>query len=247
MNDLIEKTKKDYDAIAEEYASTRFDAGSDLQQFKPFISPGQRVLDWGCGNGRLLYCINQTLAEQPFQASGTSRLEYIGLDQSEGLLAIARESFKDLVADGEATFLSVAEEEKDFPENYFDLTCAIASFHHLPDEASRLALLKKMFFSLKPGGKLLMTVWNLESEWANTRKAQWTELGEQDWLIPWKNNAGDILAERYYHMFTLPELAGIITLAGFVVNEIYYATDAKAVSKNDGRNIVVIATKQRSS
>ena len=43
----------------------------------------------------------------------------------------------------------------------FDAIFFIASFHHLEDGTSRKAVLEKVKNLLKPGGKLLMTNWNL--------------------------------------------------------------------------------------
>src|SRR3989338_3115660 len=243
MVDLIQKTKEDYDAIAEAFAATRAEAGSDLIQFKPFIEPGQRVLDWGCGNGRLLYLLDEVLTTKAFGQSGTERLEYLGVDQSEEMLKIAKHSFTRLMEDGQVQFFSTAQSEKKFPADFFDVAYLIASLHHLPDSVGRFDLLKQIFYELKPGGRLFVSVWNLESEWAETQKRKWTELAPNDYLIPWKNGAGEVLADRYYHSFTSTELDELVKAAGFTIEKIMYSTDGKEVPKNEGRNIVVFASK----
>ncbi len=243
MVDLIQKTKEDYDAIAEAFAGTRFEAGSDLVEFKPFIRPGQRVLDWGCGNGRLLYLLDQTLTELDPTLHGPARLDYSGVDQSEELLKIAQKTFEHLVDDAQVRFFSTADSEKKFPESSFDVAYSIASFHHLPDSLSRFSLLKQIYSELAPGGQLLLTVWNLTSDWAEKQKSKWTELNSHDYLIPWKDGEGEVLADRYYHDFQLPELTELIEQAGFTIEKMYYATAGKEVDSHKGKNIVVIAKK----
>ncbi len=244
MVDLIQKTKEDYDAIAEAFAGTRYDAGSDLIEFKPFIKAGQRILDWGCGNGRLLYLLDQTLTHIAPTLTGKDRLDYCGVDQSEALLKIAEWTHQKLIEGGQVQFFSTATDEKKFPEASFDLAFSIASFHHLPDSLSRFGLLKQIHSELAPGGKLLLSVWNLDSDWANKQKSKWTELNSRDYLIPWKDADGEVLADRYYHAFDFAELTELLESAGFTIEKMWYATEGKEVDARKGKNIVVIAHKK---
>ena len=106
--DIIKKTKDDYNRIAPHFSLTRHEA-RELEQFTLFIAPGQRILDWGCGNGRLVYIL---------QNKG---VEYIGTDQSIGLLKQAEELFQKEIKDGWVKFVCTENNEAVFPENYFDL------------------------------------------------------------------------------------------------------------------------------
>lgn len=231
MLDLLQKTRRDYNTIAPYFSDTRKYLWAELEQFKQFIQNGQRILDWGCGNGRLLRLLESF-----------KDIEYFGLDQSEELLGIAEKAHAEAVASGRAHFFATGETDKHFPENFFDIIFMIASFHHLPSEESRLALLKKMHAELKTGGRLIVTVWNLDSGWAETKKNSWTSLGERDYLIPWKNPEGVVLAERYYHAFTFEELRSLATRASFRVDAIEYG-DQVSTDDKGGRNLVLIATK----
>ena len=229
--DIIQKTRDDYNKIARHFAQTRNHPG-ELVQFKPFIKDGQYVLDWGCGNGRLLYLLEKF------------DINYFGLDQSQGLLKQAEKEHAAAIKTKKARFFCTAHKEKKFPADYFDLVFLIASFHHLPDEKSRVKLLKKIFIECKPGGKLIMTNWNLASDWAKTKlKKDWKKLADGDHLIPWKNERGQVVALRYYHNFEKDELSEIVLKADWKISEIYYSTGLESTSKKDGRNLVLIAEK----
>lgn len=242
--DIIKKTRDDYNRIAPHFSATRVEA-RELRQFIPFIAPGQRILDWGCGNGRLVYIL---------QNKG---VEYIGTDQSAGLLEQAEELFQKEIKEGWVKFICTdptvetrfiasssqrSSKEVKFPENYFDLIFMIASFHHLPDEASRLELLQKVFKELKQDGKLIITVWNLESDWAKEKlQSGYKKMGEYDYLVPWKTKEGEVLVERYYHHFTKDELEKLMREAGFNIEEMYFESKGEKVLEKEGRNLVVVA------
>lgn len=229
--DLIGKTRDDYNKISKHFAGTRYDVWPELKQFKPFIEGGQQVLDWGCGNGRLLLM----LADKD--------IHYYGVDQSQGLLKIAKKKFAAEIKSGKAKFFCSAFKEKKFKDDFLDLVFMVASFHHLPDEKSRLKLLKKTFKEMKPGARLIITVWNLGSVWAKAKRKEWEKIGENDFLIPWKNPKGKVEAERYYHHFTKIELRGLLEKVGFKVEKLDFFSEDKWSDGKLGRNLVAIASK----
>src|SRR3989338_9936414 len=228
--DIVQKTRDDYNKIAKHFAATRSRVWPEFDQFSALIKNGQRILDWGCGSGRLLLMLEKW------------QVEYFGVDQSIELLKIARRQYAEFIKSGRAHFYSTAVREKKFPPDFFDLVFMIASFFHLPDEPSRQKLLDKTWQELKPGGKLVILVWNLWSDSAKEKKKTWKQLGEHDFLIPWKNPSGVIEAERYYHHFTPEELKGLLTRAGFVVERLEYSSGTWSDSKG-GRNLAVVAGK----
>lgn len=222
--DFIQKTRDDYNKIARHFARTRQGSWSEFNQFKSFIKDGQRVLDWGCGNGRLLLFLKEL------------DISYFGVDQSQSLLKLAKKQFAESIKKGKAKFFCTAFKEKKFNDDYFDLVFMIASFHHLPDKKSRLKLLKKTYKEMKPGAYLLMTVWNLKSEWAKAKK-DWKKLGENDFLVPWKNQGSVVEVERYYHHFEKSELKELLLDAGFDV------LPFEEYNKDKDRNLIAVSQK----
>lgn len=230
--DIIQKTRDDYNKIAHHFSATRYDLWPELEQFKVFIKDGQQILDWGCGHGRLLLLLKD------------KNVKYFGVDQSKNLLKLAAKKYQEEIKIKKASFFCTAFKNKIFPDNFFDVAFMIASFFHLPDQKSRLKLFKKTYRELKPGGKLIISVWNLGSDWAKQKgKKDWKKLGPHDFLIPWKNQAGKIEAERYYHHFTKEEMKELLDKVGYKIEKMeYYNKDIRSDSMG-GRNLIVIATK----
>ena len=229
---IIHKTREDYNRIAKYFSYTRQRLWAELKWLKKFVKNGQNILDWGCGNGRLIFLLEG------------KKVRYFGTDQSDGLLKIAKKSFKKEIKAGWAKFYSTASKKKKFSENFFDLVFMVASFHHLPDKQSRTELLADVYRQLKPAGKLIITVWNLASDWAKVKaKKDWQKIGKNNFLIPWKNPQGKRLAERYYHHFSKEELSGLLKEIGFKVKKIDYSESASWTDKKGGRNLIAVAVK----
>lgn len=233
MNDIIAKTREDYNRIAEHFSDTRYDKKTTvLEQFKEYLENGQSILDWGCGNGRLLFLLKD------FDVT------YVGTDQSIELIKIAQDLWKEAIEKGKAQFFCTEEQEKEFSAEYFDLVFLIASFHHLPDEESRKNLLDKIFVEMKSGGKLIMTNWNLESDWAQGKlEKDWEKLSNNDFLIPWKNRQGEIIVKRYYHHFTEQELRMLLEKSGFKIEKLFYYAITSWSDKKGGQNLVAVVSK----
>lgn len=231
MVDIIAKTREDYNRIAFLYAKTR-NAARELEQFESLLNEGYKVLDWGCGNGRLIYLLKG------------KKIEYYGIDQSREMINLAKQQFSKEVEEGWVHLICTEQEDYKFPANFFDRIFMIASFHHLPDTKSRLDLLKILYQELKEKGFLIATNWNLKSNWAQEKfEKDWKQIGENDYLIPWKSQTGEVLAERYYHHFTPEELQELFVATGFTIDEMYYARGVERVDNQQGKNLVVIVKK----
>jgi len=87
-----------------------------------------------------------------------------------------------------------------YRENEFDAVICVAVIHHLSTEELRQQAIIELLRCVKPGGHVLITNWAYENN----------KFAEQDTLIPFKNNKGEILANRYYHLFVENELPNII-------------------------------------
>lgn len=209
---ILEKTRKDYDTIAENFSKTRPEIWEDLMYLKKFAKDGDRVLDLGCGNGRLLELFKD------------KKIDYTGVDNSQKLIKIAKrrhenynlKNIKSQFATGDALHLL-------FKDNTFDKIYSIAVFHHIPSRELRTRFLKEAKRILKKDGLLIMTVWNL---WQ--RKTNWrvfikltllkligfSKLDFKDFWIPWGKKLN-----RYIHAFTRKELRDIVSKSGFSVKE----------------------------
>jgi SAM-dependent methyltransferase len=133
-----------------------------------------------------------------------------------------------------------------FPDDTFDVVFCIAAMHHLPDEAGRAAALLEMKRVVKTGGAIIMLNWNVLGEWGREKIAsgKWTSIGPgNDVLVPWKDDSGESLGERYYHGFSLSEIEHLAAATGLVIIENYYIKHAQPSTLTDGENIVTILKK----
>lgn len=208
---MIEKTKEDYDAIANDFNQSRSSLWGELKNFAADVKSGGTVLDFGCGNGRLL---------EAFRGRG---VRYVGTDQSRALVDAAIANHKMSVESGEARFSVSSLERLPFPDASFDAVFSVAVLHHIPSVEKRKALFAEFRRVLKPDGVLLVTVWNLWQKKYIPLIAKYTlkkafgqsEMDAKDILIPWNYDPGVSRAERYYHCFTKGELSSLAHTADF--------------------------------
>lgn len=221
---LLKKTREDYNLIAEQFSSTRRFAWKDLEPLAHLALPGERVLDLGCGNGRV---------RQIFQDID---IDYTGVDASEKLIKIARKNYPN------ARFQVADALSLPFPNNSFDKVYSIAVLHHIPSEELRLQFLKEAKKVLKSEGLLVLTVWNLWQwrSWKLNLKFMLlkilgkSKLDFKDVFVPWGKTC-----QRYIRCFTKRELRKLVGKAGLTVKEI-------GVSQNPemkGDNIYLVAKK----
>jgi SAM-dependent methyltransferase len=127
-----------------------------------------RVLDLGCGNGRLLTYL---------QGGSPRALEYLGTDSCAALLASAERRFE---GRAEACFRRAELFDEHgapaLPDQAFDLVALLGVLHHVPSERARRALVQAALARLAPGGVLVLTVWRFahDARYA-ARRAPWTE------------------------------------------------------------------------
>ena len=76
---LLAQVKDGYNQIAEHFSRTRYAPWSEFGLFKEYIKDGQRILDLGCGNGRLV-----------IYAAENFKVKAVGLEISLPLYLICR-------------------------------------------------------------------------------------------------------------------------------------------------------------
>lgn len=232
--DLRPKVQADYDLIAEHFSETRNAPWPEFQFFRPYLKPQDSLLDLGCGNGRVF----------EFLEKSALNIDYIGYDFSQNLLKQGRKKYP------KAHFIEGDMAELPFDDCSFDNVWAIASFHHLPTAELRQKCLRQISRVLKPSGYLVITCWNLwQAKYRTAFLKNWKSLlqfdleGFADLAIPWKDQQGSVLAERYYHAFTPGNLRKYLKEAGFEIVEEFYSFNDEKVRFLKSRNICFVARK----
>jgi len=209
--DLLKKTKEDYDSIAQDFSRTRQSFWKELEMLKDYVKEGEKVLDIGCGNGRL------------FQILKDKNIEYTGIDFSKNLIELAKKKYP------EGNFLVANALNLPFKENTFDKVFLIAVLHHIPSKELRSQVLKEAKRVLKPQGLLILTVWNLWRKrmiflllkYSLLKIVGKSKLDFGDIFIPWGKKI-----KRYYHFFTKGELINLVEREGLKIEKF-------GVSKNE--------------
>lgn len=190
---ILEKVKLDYDQIAEDFSMTRQAPWKEFTLFKPYIKSNTSIADIGCGNGRLI-------RELPGNCT------YTGVDISQNLINQAKKQFPN------ENFILGSLLEIPLSDDSADITFSIASLHHIPSEELREKAIQELYRITKPGGHVIITVWDLwqKKYLASIAKAFFKKAlhgphDVNDFFIPWQHKI-----YRYYHAFFRPELKRLL-------------------------------------
>ncbi|MGC9049262.1 MAG: class I SAM-dependent methyltransferase [Patescibacteria group bacterium] len=232
---ILEENKRNYEELAEEFSNTRIYLWSELQELTKFVKDNDKILDLGCGNGRL------------YELFKNRPVEYVGIDNSTKLIEIARRNFqtnsKFQILNFKPKFVVADALNLPFKDSEFDLVFAIALLHHIPSEELRMKVLKNCYRVLKPGSLLILTVWNLwQPKLLIKYKLLPKILFNRDVFIPWKSPAKGII-QRYYYAFCKNELKNLIKKANFELIDSYYSRKGQRTNWFKGYNLIVIARK----
>jgi tRNA (uracil-5-)-methyltransferase TRM9 len=214
---LLEKTKENYNQISETFSRSRDWLPPDFYFLSKFVEEEDKVLDIGCGNGRLKDVVSA---------------DYTGIDFSEKMIEIAKQRHPG------TKFITTRPFQFPFEDKNFDKAFCLSVLHHIPSKDFRINFLKEILRVLKPDGELFLTVWDL-SQNKKVRKLLFkytifklinkTKLDFKDIFYPFKSSKGEILAERYIHIFSLKELKNLLKEVGFSVEK---AERQKRTKKN---------------
>ena len=214
--EILEKVHTTYQNIAEEFSQTRKTAWPEFEKFSKHIKSHFKILDLGCGNGRLYKYLSPT--------------NYTGVDVSKNLINEAKKNHPN------ANFKTGSILEVPSKNEEFDMVFCIASLHHIPSKNLRKKAIKEIKRILNKDGILVLTNWNLFQKkyikyicksimvWALT-------LGKYDWndtFIPW----GKEKLPRYYHAFTENELKKLLK------------KDFEIIEADTGKNLLTICRKK---
>lgn len=223
---ILKLSEDEYDAYASEFSLSRQYFWRELEFFKEFVHEGDHVLDVGCGNGRLVDLFEDV------------SIKYTGVDFSEKLIAIARENRA-----SRGSFLHANALALPFEDNSFDVVFSVAVLHHIPSKEYRTQFASEIHRVLKPGGTLVLTVWDI-LQWKFARAHAEHFLKKVCGLSPL--DFGDVIIsfgkekrKRYVHAFTQKSLKKIFTQNDFV------NISVREVKRKSGYvNFVVLGEKQ---
>jgi ubiquinone/menaquinone biosynthesis C-methylase UbiE len=182
-----------YDSICDTFDKTRHHPWPCVLNFLNALPSDSKILDIGSGNGRHLSIRSRDC-------------EVYGCDISEKLIAKAKQHNKNVEIRKIQTAANLP-----YPDNYFDAVICIAVIHHIVDKNEREMAISEIKRVVKPGGKILITVWSTEAI-----KPKWKRLSTDgsDYLVPWNGNItqGDKKKDfylRFYHMFSKYEIMAL--------------------------------------
>lgn len=225
------KVKEAYNGIAQEFDMTRQREWPEFADFTKYINKNAKILDLGCGNGRL------------YRFLKGHNIDYTGLDNSSNLIEKASEDFP------EAKFITGDMSELDFPDCTFNNVFSIASFHHLPGKKLRKKTVNEIHRVLKPGGIAVVMVWNLfqKKYIFNLAKAVLSfifsaglKYAWNDLWIKWSDNP----IKRYYHAFLPKELLNCFDEKEWQIKEFCFFKKGARVKFLQSYNICLIAEKK---
>lgn len=140
------QTVEDYSSCGEEGGALFGPYLYNALQVSARVSPGNKVIDLGCGSGRLLNLI----------ASWNPDVSFIGIDLAPVMLATAREQ-ADVLGLRNVTYLEADFSRlDDFGLHEADAVISSMALHHLPDRDSLTRCFQAISRVLKPAGHLYL-------------------------------------------------------------------------------------------
>jgi tRNA (uracil-5-)-methyltransferase TRM9 len=216
-----------YARFAEMFSEMRSEDAYEAGRILVHITPSSRVLDVGCGNGRLSLRLVRS----------DNRFVCLGIDSCEELVAIATEAATKALGPKEAPRLIfksvdildmrwIDEARKASGLECFDVILMIAVLHHVPGKEERVRILSQARDLLSVGGRIILSAWQFpESERMREKIVPWSTLGfdEEDLepgdsLIVWKRGG---IGYRYCHWINSTELEELAKASGLALLETF--------------------------
>lgn len=215
---LLNIVKRNYEEIADDFNESRKKyIWPEILKLTANIKNKDKVIDVGCGNGRLL------------EALKNKQVEYLGVDNSARLINIAKSRYANI----RFTTCDILELSK-IPQINFDYVFCIAVLQNIPGQKLRIIALKQLKNKISQDGRIIISVWNM---WSNKwKKKKFKRLiikfallklikkNNMDWgdlLFDWHSQGVKRGSKRYYHAFRKRELKKIIKKAGLKIEKIY--------------------------
>jgi 2-polyprenyl-3-methyl-5-hydroxy-6-metoxy-1,4-benzoquinol methylase len=205
---LLEVNHHFYQRFAAPFSNSRARPQNGFYELVKWLPrPCKRLLDVGCGNGRLGRFLRQQSAIDG----------YVGVDFSSELLELA-------AAGGQGAF-----EQRDLSASSclnglgeFDAIACLATLQHIPGRENRRRLVAEMAEHLGPDGRLVLSNWQfLYNERQRRKLVEWSQIGlngsdveSDDYLMTWKREGSGL---RYVCYLDSEEVLALVSLAGLTV------------------------------
>jgi ubiquinone/menaquinone biosynthesis C-methylase UbiE len=218
---ILSEMESGYDLVSGKFSETRKYFWRGLEFIGDYSKDGDRIFDYGCGNGRLL------------ELFAGKKIKYFGVDVSEKLIDLAIDKYgesihsienAECISKKSVNFSKIDPVQTSLPfqDNFFNAVYSIAVFHHFPGKEYRNEMAKELYRITKPGGYIVITVWNLwDKRYIKNILSNWiskfsgkSSLDWNDCCITFKDNKGNIF-NRYHHAFTKREVIKLFSRAGF--------------------------------
>ena len=152
-----------YKAFAEYYDAYVAGFEADFEVYLRLIKPGLKVLEIGCGTGRVL---------KPLLESGAS---VVGVDISHEMLALAHNKLASFCDSGVLRLLNHNFVYSSIPERFDRVFVTFYTFNYLLSYENALLFLKNIYSSLNDGAVLLMDMFFPSIYYNPTIEGKWQE------------------------------------------------------------------------
>ena len=201
LNDI---NREFYSRFASPFAGSRSLAQTSLHRLVMLVPPRGRVLDVGCGHGRVASLLER----------GRPDATYLGLDFCLDLIELARNesaNFKRVTAEFMVADILQQGWSQVLEGCSFDIILVLAVLHHIPDRENRSRILRTLRNHLSPEGHLILSAWQFTTNPRMRRKiVSWELVGVDtagletgDYLLDWKRGG---VGYRYCHLIDHQEL-----------------------------------------
>jgi len=193
------------------------------QKYLDTLKKGMKVLDVGCGNGRLVSGLPK--------GGG-----YVGFDFSNTLLNEAKKKYPK-----QEFFLGDVVDSKTWNKlGKYDAIFCVAVIHHLPEREQQLYALKQMKKHAKKQALMFLSVWNLWQD--RFLQAHLDSLNLKKHNERWTEVPFDKKWKRFVVQMDIPYLVELAKEAGWEVEEVYFADKyGERAHMQNGQNLVIVA------